>query len=519
MRILLLGSFDFAGHIDALGHDVFTCGPDSTSDLCLMDQDPDWRTIAKEAQKQGLNFDAVVVCDNVGRRCLPTGMADCPAVTAFYGIDAPLNEFWQKPYSRLFDVALFDQPEQSDALFEIHRNVHWLPLGVDPEKYTGPAPQTFKPGVAFVGVVNPAVRPKRSALLDRISRIATLEIRGGRQGQWFSTKDAAAMYRAYQVVLNENLFPGFTTRPLEVMAAGGFLLSEGAPPAMTRHFKEFEHLLYFNPDNLEQRLELALSDSALRAALIQSGKQAVIENHTLAHRAAEIAGLLEAALNMPRQRPNAALALRLEGEAMMWAALRWPGKGGKRRLLRAAGRLRQAADIDHDTPDSLANSAMALAALGRNAQSLPLLLRAAESGGQRLSLQLAITAASLGRGDVLRQVAAQWQNGLSGLSKGPGRAEFHLAAAKLLLNEGADLTPGFNRTALPQQAWNAFEHLIEAAKLDGSLTRAFEMAGGILLRRGAPNEAHVMFARACALEASDRLQEKLRRAAKEGYLC
>ena len=167
---------------------------------------------------------------------------------------------------------------------------------------------------------------------------------------------------------------------------------------MTRHFSEFEHLLYLNPDNLEQRLELALSDSALRAALIQNGKQAVLGNHTLAHRAAAIAWRLETARDMPRHRPGAAQALLLEGEAMMWAALRWPAKGGKRRLLRAAGRLRQATDIGHDTPDSLSSSAMALVALGRNSQSLPLLLRACESGGQRLSLQLAITAGLPGPG-------------------------------------------------------------------------------------------------------------------------
>ena len=61
--------------------------------------------------------------------------------------------------------------------------------------------------------------------------------------------------------------------------------------------------------------------------------------------------------------------------------------------------------------------------------------------------------------------------------------------------------------------------MLEAIKLDASLTQAFEMAGDILLMRGAPNEAHVMFARACALEAAERLQEKLRQAAKEGYLC
>ena len=172
MRILLLGSFDFADHLGALGHEVFTCGPDSAANLCLMDQDPDWRTIEKLAKKQGLSFEAVLVCDNVGSRCLPTGIAHCPAVTAFYGIDAPLNEFWQRPYARLFDVAFLDQPEQAQALAEIHGNAHWLPLGIDPEKYAGPAPQTVKPGVAFVGVVNPAVRPKRSALLERISHIA-----------------------------------------------------------------------------------------------------------------------------------------------------------------------------------------------------------------------------------------------------------------------------------------------------------------------------------------------------------
>lgn len=514
MRLLLLGSFDFEGPLKRLGLEVYTCGSAADADLRVADHDPDWLAIQKTAAGLGLSFDAVLVCDNVGNRSLPLGLTGCPAVTAFFGVDAPLNDFWQQPYSQLFDIALFDQPEQARSAN--HDNAHWLPLGVNPSLYRGPAPANPDHGVAFVGVVNPIVRPKRSAILDRVRRLAPLEIRGGRKGQWFSSSDAAKLYRQYKAVLNENLFPGFTTRPLEVMASGGMLISEGPYKAMEHHFTELEHLLYYNPENLDQRLELALSDSELRKRLIKKGQQAILDSHTLNHRAETVVEHLRKAMDAPRHRPEAAEALLLEGKALMWAALRWPAKDGKRRLLRAAGRLRQATETEHTF---ISDAAIAGIVLGRGDQAMSLLSRAAEQGGQLQSLQLATTAAMMGHGDIFRRVADQWNNGLSGLAKGPGTAEFHLAAAKLLLREGLDLTPGFNRGKLPIQTWNAFEHLIEATRLDPGSVHAWELAGDILLKRGAPNEAHVMFARACALRASRELDHKLAQAAREGYLC
>ena len=510
MRILVLGSDNFIKPLRVLGHEVFTASPETPAD-------PDWSGLRASGHANGLKIDAILVTDNVGHRTLPTGLWAAEAVTVFYGVDAPLNRFWQMPYARLFDLAFLDQPQEALALAAGHSGAAWLPVGVDASLYDSRDRPPQKPGVGFVGVVDPQARPKRSAMLAKIAKLAPLEVQGGRQGQWFETSRAARLYRSCQVVLNENLFPGVTTRPLEVMAAGGSLLSEAAPGAMDRLFRDGEHLCFFGPDNLQQKLEVLLGDERLRRRLAEAGRAEVRQHHGLERRAAEIVKHINEMLNQGQdQRPRAwgGEALRLEGEALLWAGLRWPAQEGDKRLLRAAGRLQAAAQNGGDPLAAARGAGRSLMATDNYNDGLPYLRRAGELGGPSDMLAWALAAWQAGRHPECRQVLT----GLGHLPGEPGQAGFHLAAGRLLARQGQDLSPGFNRQGLDMVLWTGIEHLLEASALDPGLARAWEGLGDLLLARGAANQAHDCLQKARALADRPQLAAKQDRAAREGYL-
>ena len=514
MRMLLLGSDNFAPALRRLGCQVVTAGPGDGADLRLDQGDPDWRDLRRVV---GEDFDAILVTDHIGRRTLPTGLWSAKAVTVFYGVDAPLNEFWQCKYARLFDLALFDQPQQVQALAAVHPAAHWLPLAVEPELYHSQAQAQVAPGASFVGVVDETVRPKRAAVLDRVRRRVALEVRGGRGQGWFATADAARLYRQSQLVVNENLFPGMTTRPLEVMAAGGCLFSEAAPGVMDRHFRDFEHLLYFTPENFDQRLELLLRDDALRLRLAEAGRAEVLSRHSFLVRAGQLLDLVAPLGGLTpeeRGRARGGEALRLEGESLFLAGLRWPREEGNLRLGRGLGRLSAAA---HDGAERLpASRALGRAALmGSQVETgLDHLARAAELGGGSDGLVWALAAWLAGRKDQARATLRT----LLGGDHQPGQPDFHLAAGRLLATEGEDLWPGFNRQALPMIFWGAFEHWLEATRRRPDDGQAWESLGDLLMERGAANPAHACYQRALAGDHSAVIADKVRKAAQLGYL-
>ncbi|MBI4798790.1 MAG: glycosyltransferase family 1 protein [Desulfarculus sp.] len=517
MRILVLGNDNFVKPLRALGHEVRTAAPGDGADLPLVHQDPEWRRLSAAAQAKRLNFDAILVTDDVGRRTLPTGLWAAEAVTVFYGVDAPLNRFWQMPYARLFDVALLDQPQEAADLAALHGGAAWLPVGVDLSLYDGPPAPSQVAGVGFVGVVNETVRPKRSAILSKLAKRAPLHLRGGRQGQWFDTRQAALLYRQCQVVLNENLFPGVTTRPLEVLAAGGSLLSEAAPGAMDRFFRDGEHLCFFGPDDIEQKLELLLGSPDLRRRLAEQGREEVRQHHGLERRAQEIVRRIESMLAKTieeRPRAKGGEALRLEGEALLWAGLRWPAQEGRQRLLRAAGRLQAAASDSADPLESARGAGRAMLSMGNNNQALAYLRRAWDQGGPADGLAWSLAAWGAGQ----RHLAGQALASLGEIAGEPGQASFHLDVGRLLTQLGLDLAPGFNRQGQDMALWGGFEHLLEATSLDPGLAQAWECLGDMLLARGAANQAHHCLGRARALADRPELACKQEQAARQGYL-
>jgi tetratricopeptide (TPR) repeat protein len=515
LRIVILGSDTFAGPLRSLGHEVLTIGP--SGDIMVNDPDPEWALVEKLLHKQGFEMDALIVTDNVGSRQIPTGINESKLVSVFYGVDSPLNRFWQEPYSQLFDLAFLDQADEAARLSKLHSNAHWLPVGIDPSLYKVEPAFNETPGVCFVGVVDENVRPKRSALLAKMAKHTPLVIRGGRKGAWFSTQEAANLYASHQVTLNENLFPGVTTRPLEVMASGGCLLTEAAPGSMDQFFNDQVHLSYFGPNNVIDRLEQLLEDSRLRATLRRRGRELVFENHTLEDRAQVIVDHIESVIrgDQTKGRVAGGDALSLEGETLLMAGLRWPNKSGKRRVLRGAARLRAAA-ADGAEPLSAARAAgLAELSLGRSKEALKHLQRAGALGGAHEKLANALAALESGDRDKYSQISKS-----IGITGYPGDYNFHLDAAKVLEQEQMPASIGFNRRALHPAYWTSLEHLLEATRCEQENPLPWERLGDLLMSQGAPNQAAQAYERACELKQGQKLEltAKIHEAAHGGYI-
>jgi tetratricopeptide (TPR) repeat protein len=521
LRILILGSDNLAAPFRNLGCQVWTMGPEPDRDFITKDPDPDWAMIQKDLNNKGVNPDALLVTDDLGSRKLPTGLWSAPLVTAFYGIDSPINSFWQPFYAQLFDLAFLDQLPQAGELSRVHGQAYWLPVGIDPDFYLGEKSGAEEPGICFVGVVEPSVRPKRSALLELAARLAPLKVLGGRKGAWFPTEEAARLYRRHQIVLNENLFSGVTTRPLEVMASGGFLLTEAAPGSMDVFFKDGEHLAYFRPDNFQEQVRRYLPDRELRKNIAARGRELVLDCHTLTNRASEILTRLRELIRQKNAEPSRtqnARALYAEGQALLMAGLRWPAQNGPKRVLRGAGRLNAAWEYGEESVEAFRASGMAGVALGRWSQALTCLARAYEAGGPIDGLCLGLALAESGQEEKAREILKGISPAQTGLRAGVGAPQFHLAAARLLREQGVSLSPGFSRIKLSPVFWTALEHAMEAARLRPTWSEPWEMMGDLLWENNAPNEAHDFFQKALFLSTDQNLAGKAARTAREGYI-
>lgn len=511
MPILLLGSDNLAAPLRQLGQQVIYCGPDETADIVLKDPDPEWAVLEKMLGSS--QPEIIILSDNIGQRCLPTGLWGARALTVFYGVDSPLNRFWQSAYANIFDIACLDQ--KTDVSAASHARCFWLPVGINAELYQGSPAAPPVDGVCFVGVVDDKLRPKRSAVLGQAEQVAKLQIQGGRQQSWFPTSQAIRLYQDYAVTLNENLFPGVTTRPLEVMAAGGCLFSEAAPGQMDEFFTHREHLYYYEPGDIRPGLKELLADHDLQKRLRRQGREAVMAGHTLLQRAGQLLKWIE-----PQKRTlDPLLALAWEAEALLMAGLRWPAKAGGRRLLRARGRLRSAVTANPNS-HSYALLAQAEAAFAHWPQVVAAQNQAVALAGQPNQQQAHILNLGLAYHYSRQPGKARglWRKYLK-LKSEPDKVDFHLAAARILQQNGCEFSPGFNRQSLWPGCWYALEHLQHAFTLGQKRGEVLFTLGELLLRNNAPNQAYDCFAQATASGFKhQRLEELSTAARRQGYI-
>ncbi len=392
-----------------------------------------------------------IVLTAMGDTRLPTGLGAAPCPLSLVALDSCLNEFWLKDYAPLFDGLFADQQSSLAVL-----NAQHLPLSVAENLFVPPQPKRFD--LTFVGRCQPH-RLKRLHLLKKLSRHFHLQVMGA-NGQCISTGQMVELFAQSRAVLNENLFPGLTLRPLQAMASGSLLLSE-SNAAMAAFFRPGVDFLDFDHQNLLERAALALQTQASF-----SGRETCLAAHSHGVRARQFLALL------PQQRQALSLqaAEFCEAAALYALSLRYERPQYRAFAMQALTRLAPALPAaarlfalgcarGHSGPARLENAAFLKAA-----RSLPLphnwqtalswgyaLIRAGQNAAPAFELALGLLPA-----DAAQEERAQLIRVLNGKDH-TWPLDMALAGLYLALGHGFETGSGkWEEERLPQ---NAAEYL------------------------------------------------------------
>lgn len=523
MDLLLIGSDYFKPWLVKAGAKVRHLGNGAD---CEIKADPNRVDLQAIISSLDQKPDLVLLTDDLGARVLPSGLERVSIPKVYYGVDSPINLYWQKWLSGMFDVVCLDQRDQARGLAaELGREVSWLPVGVDPSLYIGDEERPIL-DFAFVGTVEENVRPKRSAILSLLQERYSVELAGGRGGEWVGPQEAASLYQHSRLVLNENLFPGLTTRMLEVMAAGGCLFSEDTDNGVRDLFSPGVHYIAFDESNILDQADRYINNPAARSSIAKKGRELCRARHSIQTRTQSLLSLIQGL----RQRAG-----RPDLNSLAWSYLllgvRWPGPEAARRVIKAGLLFNEFLRHEPSSIPALTGAGLTLLARSKHAEALDLLQRMRKRIKRdfRLRLIQGYLLYDTGKIDQARASftdAAKMADSKKRVGQGlldsrvsPGCYDFHLLWGLLLKDSGDGLCPGFDRSRLPMAFWGGAEHLRRAVELDPERIEALEHLARIMDQEGQFGFSHSLWRRAAVLAPGNKMiRDSYMQAARKGYI-
>ena len=520
MDILLIGSGYFKPWLVKAGVNVRHLG---LGEDCEIKADPNRVDLQAIISRMERKPDLLLLTDDLGARVLPFGLERVLIPKVYYGVDSPINLFWQKHLAGLFDLVLLDQRDQARNLSaRLDREIHWLPVAVDPSLYIGP-PEKRAHDFAFVGTVEKNVRPKRTAILSLLRERYSVKLAGGRGEGWVGPQEAGRLYRSSRLVLNENLFPGLTTRMLEVMACGGCLFSEDVDNGLKDLFLPGTHYIAFNHSNLLDLARQYINDPGARKDISQKGAEVCRSGHSIQARVQKLLSFIQG-LKPGTGAPD----LNSLGWSFLLLGVRWPGQESSRRIIKAGFLFKEHLRRNPYSTQAAIGAALALAARSRQTEALDHLreMKIPTDRDFRLPLIRAYILHDLGKRaeaaalfDLAAEMADPYKRagqGNQGLS--PGSPEFHHLWGLILDQGGNGLWPGFDRSHLPPAFWGGVEHLRRAVELDPRKGEAVRSLARIMDREGQFAFSHLLWQKALDLDPEDKaVQDAYLQAARKGY--
>jgi len=436
--------------------------------------------------------DLLVYTDHLGRHAWPDGLEELDIPKVYYAVDTPINFWWQKHFGSLFDICYADQKPYAARFQDEGLDGRWLPVAVNTAAYQSAlaAPEEKIYDFGFVGVLNDQVRGKRGRLIQSLSSRFRLKTLGDRGPGWAGPDECAALYRQSRLVVNENLFPGVTTRMFEALASGAALFTEKAGGDLGEIFQPGEDFAWFEPREMLAAADYWLSDEARLSKMAARARAKVLSAHDISHRAEKL--LRDAAgLSPGRSRPGLEAWDRL-GRTFFLTSLRWPGDNGRQRLLRAESYLSRAEKNLTLSPEGRFMLGHINRLKGEPDQARLRLHQAWEEGFLRAGLGLGVLFMAQNRlGE-----AAEWFGRYTGLGVDfPDLADGRLNALALKelgdrqMELGEIIIPGFNLLPHDPALWQAFEFYLAAHRGRPDHLEVGRALSGLLLNAGAPAEA------------------------------
>ncbi len=208
-------------------------------------------------------------------------MKSCPTVLWYpddvHTVQHARNDLQASGYAYDY-VYYFDQAGLSTLQRMGIAHSSFLPLATDPTVYRYIPGTKKKYDVAFVG----SVYPNRRALLDRLKeKFNVLETKA-------FMEDMVRIFNEAKIVLNLGVGnSGYPLRVFEALGSRSFLLTNEIREGDTL-FRDREHLVYFNDENIEDLIEYYLEHDDEREAIAQNGYEEVVKKHTFGLRIEKI---------------------------------------------------------------------------------------------------------------------------------------------------------------------------------------------------------------------------------------
>ena len=214
-----------------------------------------------------------------------TGLSDIPVDLCkhdlpkiCYLIDTHINFDRHLEIAGNFDFVFLAQKAYVQPMIQAGiKNVMWLPLACDPEIH-GKVKVDKEFDVGFVGSISSTL-DRRKNLLEKLKKQFDLDC------QRKFMDEMAEHYSKSRVIFNNAINNDLNMRVFEALCSGSLLVTDSAPGSgLEEFFKDKEHLVIYNDENLEEIVSHYLKNKLERERISSEGRREVLAKHTYGHR-------------------------------------------------------------------------------------------------------------------------------------------------------------------------------------------------------------------------------------------
>lgn len=274
MRILLFNQSWLAAELRELGHEVLTCGHNPT----LQVQTPKRVIPIQEVLKilGGFSPDLLLFLDDSMPALLVSGLDTCDIPSILFSVDTHHHHEVHAQIAPLFDHVLVAQQDYLHCFNRYGIPVTWFPLW---------APRFIEPqaekqvAAAFVGTLDAKLNPRRVNFFNALSQRIPIRVTSG---------DYAEVFPVADVVVNQTVKGDLNFRIFEAMMCGALTITERTRNGLFDLFRDGEHLVTYEPDNVEEvveRFQWIRSRPQRLREIAHAGREEILARHTPMHRA------------------------------------------------------------------------------------------------------------------------------------------------------------------------------------------------------------------------------------------
>lgn len=281
MKILSFNQTWLADELRQLGHEVVTCGHKPEFQVHMPARVTDIKDIL--AKLGSFSPDVLLYLDDSLPALLVSGLDSCEIPSVFYSVDSHHHEVVHSFIAPLFDHVLVAQRDYLPCFLARGVAATWFPLW---------APRVVEPSsekrfaAAFVGTLDATLNARRVAFFDALTKRIPIHVTQGRWWEVFPFAD---------IVVNQTVKGDLNFRVFEAMMCGPVLLTERTSNGLLDLFRDGEHLVTYQPDDVEEVVEkfvLLHRSRHTMQEIARAGRDEVLARHTALHRAVALDQIL-----------------------------------------------------------------------------------------------------------------------------------------------------------------------------------------------------------------------------------